>query len=119
MCVPHVRPFSCRVVRLEDLRKDKAYLILHVYIVKVTERIILILEDDIRTEKETIMVVLPVFHRDAITAFSHLTIFKINSKEWYYKFRYIGECACPVGSLFFELIPFSSRGFVSDLGGTF
>ena len=30
-----------RVVRLDDLRKDKAYLILHVYIEKFTKHIIL------------------------------------------------------------------------------
>ena len=106
-------------MKVEDLRKDKAYLVLHVYIVKETEQIILKLEDDNKTEKENIMVFLPLSQRDAIKAFSHLTIFKIDSKEEYYKFRYIGECVCPIRSLFFELISLSSRGFVSDLGGTF
>jgi hypothetical protein len=106
-------------VRLTDLRRDKAYLILHVYIIKVTGRILLILEDEIRTEKDVFAVVLPILHRDAIKPFSNLTISNINSQKWYYKFRHIGECVCPVQSLFFELIPLSRRGFVSDLGGTF
>ena len=119
MSVQYARPRSCSIVRLEDLRLDKAYLIRHVYILKCTERILLILEDDIRTEKVRIAVVLPVFHRDAMKAFSHHTISKINSRQGYYKFRYIGECVCPVKSLFFELIPLSRRGFVSELGGAF
>ena len=110
---------SGRVVKLDDLRKDNAYLILHVYIEKFTKQVNLQLEDGKKTEKETIFVFLPVSHRDGYRSFSNLTIFKINSKEKYYQFRYICQCVCPTRSLHLEVIPLSSRGFVSDLGGTF
>ena len=114
-----IQASSGRVVRLDELRKDKAYLILHVYIGKFKKQVILKLQYDNKTEKETIFVFLPVSHRDAYRPFSNLTIFKINSKEAYYKFRYIGQCVCPTKSLLLEVVPLSSRGFVSDLGGTF
>ena len=114
-----VQSSSGRVVRLDDLRTDKAHFILHVYIEKFTKQVILKLQYDNKTEKETIFVFLPVSHRDAYRPFSNLTIFKINSKEAYYKFRYIGQCVCPTKSLLLEVVPLSSRGFVSDLGGTF
>jgi len=76
-----IQSSSSRVVSLDDLRKDKAYIILHIYIEIFTKQVILKLQDDNKMEKETIFVFLPVSHRDAYRPFSNLyQIFKTNSK---------------------------------------
>ena len=86
---------SGKVVEVDELKKDKAYVILHIYITMITKQIILILQEDSKRKKEDFFVCLSMSHSNENRPFTNLQIFNINSKQEYYKLRFLGYYNCP------------------------
>jgi hypothetical protein len=101
-------------VELDCLRRDRAYLILHVHRTENTNRLILKLQEN---SDRQFYVFLPQCYNGQ---FSALGIFEINTKKRYYKLLHPGKCFGPAQSIRLEFIPYSSReGFRSSLGFTY
>jgi hypothetical protein len=101
-------------VELDSLRRDRAYLILHVHRTENTNRLILKLQEN---SDRQFNVFLPQCYNGQFNA---LDIFEINTKKKYYKLLHLGRCFCPAQSIRLEFIPYSpSEGFRSSLGCTY
>ena len=101
-------------VELDSLRKDRAYLILHVHRTENTNRLVLKLQEN---SDRQFNVFLPQCYNGQFNA---LDIFEINTKKRYYKLLHLGRCFCPAQSIRLEFIPYSpSVGFQSSLGFTY
>jgi hypothetical protein len=101
-------------VELDSLRRDRAYLILHVHRTEITNRLVLTLQENSDTQFN---VFLPQCYNGQFNA---LDIYEINTKKRYYKLLHLGRCFCPAQSIRLEFIPYSpSVGFQSSLGFTY
>jgi len=101
-------------VELDSLRRDRAYLILHIQRTESTSHLILKLQEN---SERRFYVFLPQCYNGQ---FSASDIFKINSKLIYYKLLHLGRCFCPAQSIRLEFIPFSAgQGFCSSFGYTY